>query len=244
MPTRPNSSRARRSGAAAAETWATHLLAACLATSWIMTAGVTVAFAEDAVAPAAGSPEAFVHSIASEVVAILRNEALGTEQKKVKLEGELDSCCDFETTSKLVLARNWRKFSDTQRGEFVALFKRYLIVTYRGNIDAYGGETVAIAGGREEARGDYTVMTKVQRDGAEDIIVDYRLRRTADGQWRIIDIIAEGISLVSNLRSQFQEVVSRGGAEGLLSALREKIDESDTPATPKEQPAPPGTIGA
>ncbi|RMD85407.1 MAG: ABC transporter substrate-binding protein, partial [Candidatus Dadabacteria bacterium] len=173
-------------------------------------------------APAAGeagavrprTPEAFVAKIADDVLAVLRNSTLDREQKKMRLERELDTCCDFETTSKLVLARNWKKFSPEQREEFVALFKRYLIATYQGNIDAYGGETVEIAGGREEPRGDYTVMTKIKRPGAEDILVDYRLRRLEDGSWRIIDVIAEGISLVSNLRSQFQEVISRSGPEG------------------------------
>ncbi len=215
----------------------------------MLTAAVLLTAASLAAAPTVradgtqASPEEFIRSIADDVLAVLRDDSLDADAKRARLERELDSCCDFETTSKLVLARNWRKFSPEQQREFVALFKRYLIVTYQGNIDAYGGETVEISGGREEARGDYTVMTQIKRQGAEDIAVDYRLRRIADGSWRIIDVIAEGISLVSNLRSQFQEVVSRRGPEGLLGALREKT--ADRPASgTRDAPAPPGTIGA
>ncbi len=210
-----------------------------------VSAAVVLALVAPARTHAAGpeqTPEAFIEEISKDVLAVLKDTSLDGDGKRKRLERKLDECCDFQTTSKLVLARNWRRFSPKQQQEFVRLFKRYLIVTYQGNIDAYGGETVEIAGGREEPRGDYTVMTRIKRDGAEDIAVDYRLRRIPDGSWRIIDVIAEGISLVSNLRSQFQEVVSRSGPEGLLGALREKTAER--PASDPDEAAPPGTIGA
>jgi phospholipid transport system substrate-binding protein len=103
------------------------------------------------------------------------------------------------------------------------LFRKYLVATYGDNIENYAGETVEVLSGRKEARDDYTVMTKIARGGGQaDLLVDYRLRKAEDGQWKIIDVIAEGISMVSNLRSQFQEVITREGTDGLLAQLREK----------------------
>ena len=55
----------------------------------------------------------------------------------------------------------------------------------------------------------------------ELLLVDYRLR-AVEGGWRLIDVIGEGISLVSNLRSQFGEILTQGGPEKLLKTLREK----------------------
>jgi phospholipid transport system substrate-binding protein len=137
----------------------------------------------------------------------------------------------FETTSKLVLARNWKEFSAEQQSEFVELFKKYLIATYGKNVDGYAGEKVEIIGGREEARGDYTVQTRIDRGGSDkDLLVDYRLRKNTDGDWRIIDVIGEGISLVANLRSQLQEVMSRGGPTEVLQTLRKKAIEGDESA--------------
>ena len=51
--------------------------------------------------------------------------------------------------------------------------------------------------------------------------LDHRLRQTA-GQWKIIDVVIEGVSLVANFRSQFQDLMARGGAEHLLAVLRQK----------------------
>jgi len=51
--------------------------------------------------------------------------------------------------------------------------------------------------------------------------VDYRLRKV-DGQWKIIDVVIERVSLVANFRSQLQDVVTTKGADEMLRMLREK----------------------
>ena len=135
----------------------------------------------------------------------------------------MDGVSDFETTSKLVLARGWKDFSEPQRKEFQQLLRDYLIARYRSRIDDYAGQTVQVVNGREEARGDYTVHTQVQTAGKPAIQVDYRLRKDPQGDWRVIDVIGEDISIVSNLRSQFQSMLSQGGPEKLIKSLRDKI---------------------
>ena len=202
-----------------------HLFVAALATS-LLIAGP---------APAESGPEDKIRSTVDSVVEVLTDETLSSDQKVERLKGQLDTCCMFETTSKLVLARNWKDFSPEQQTEFVDLFKRYLIATYGKNVDSYAGETIEIIGSREETRGDYTVQTRIDRGGGDkDLLVDYRLRKGEDGDWRIIDVIGEGISLVANLRSQLQEVMSSGGVEKVLDTLRKKADENDAEKAPEE----------
>jgi phospholipid transport system substrate-binding protein len=179
-------------------------------------------------AAADGTPEQKIRSTIDSVMVVLTDESLERDGKIDKLRGQLDSCCMFETTSKLVLARNWKEFTPEQQSEFVELFKKYLIATYGKNVDGYAGERVEIIGGREETRGDYTVQTRIDRGGSDkDLLVDYRLRKNEEGDWRIIDVIGEGISLVANLRSQLQEVMSRGGPAEVLDTLRKKAQEGD-----------------
>jgi phospholipid transport system substrate-binding protein len=60
----------------------------------------------------------------------------------------------------------------------------------------------------------------------EGAIVDYRLRQTG-GDWKVIDVVIEGISLVANYRDQFKSVIGSEGAEGLLLRLREKNAKGD-----------------
>lgn len=163
---------------------------------------------------------AFIQATADEALVVLQNQSLGSEQKVAQLEQIAYRRFDFDTMARLVLARNWSKLTPEQQKQFVEEFKRHLSVTYGRNIENYRNETIEITGEREEARGDWTVKTKVLR-GGDDILVDYRLRKI-DGQWKIIDVIIERVSLIANFRSQLQDVVANKGAEEMLRMLREK----------------------
>lgn len=195
-----------------------------LAVAALAFVAATTAFATAPVdaARAATEPTAVVEQTTSGVIAILTDQKLSTDEKRKRVETVVLTQVDFETLSKLVLARNWGKFSDPQRAEFMTLFKNHLSMTYGRNVESYKNEKVNITGSRNETGGDATVKTKIVRGGgSNDILVDYRLRQR-DGEWKIIDVIIEGVSLVSNFRSQFQDVVASGGPEQLLSLLRDK----------------------
>lgn len=173
-------------------------------------------------ARAAETPTQVVDGLSVQVVAILKDPQMSSADKRAKIEQIADGAVDFATLSKLVLARAWSQFSPEQRGEFEAEFRRHLSLTYGRNVDSYQNEAVEIIGERPEARGDVTVITKVRRGGGnQDFSVDYRLRRNSE-QWKIIDVIIEGVSLVSNFRSQFRDIVANGGPTRLLTLLREK----------------------
>lgn len=174
----------------------------------------------------AETPRAVVEQTTSAVLAVLRNGSLSSDEKRHRIEQIVYARVDFETLSRLVLARNWRRFSSAQQAEFTEQFKQHLSLTYGRNIDKYRNEDVTIVGQREEVRGDWTVQTKVLRGGPEDFAVDYRLRQR-DGQWRIIDVIIENVSMVSNFRSQFQEIIATGGPDRLLRLLREKNEKGE-----------------
>jgi phospholipid transport system substrate-binding protein len=174
-------------------------------------------------APAAAEdgPRAVVTEITDQVLGVLRASELSTDEKRERIERIVYAHVDFDTVARLVLARNWQRFSPAQRAEFVEQFKQHLSHTYGRNVETYRNERVTIVGDRAEVRGDWTVQTKVLRPSGQDVLVDYRLRRHDDA-WRIIDIIIERVSLVSNFRSQFQGIVARGGPDRLIELLREK----------------------
>ncbi len=171
---------------------------------------------------AADSPRAIVEKMTQAAVEVLGRKDLSGEEKRHRIEDLAYANVDFETMSRLVLARNWSQLSAAQRTEFVQLFKEHLALTYGRNIENYNNEKVQVVSEHDEGRGDWTVKTKILRGGGNaDVLVDYRLRQE-NGAWRIIDIVIERVSLVANFRSQFQEIMSGGGPAKLLDVLREK----------------------
>lgn len=171
------------------------------------------------------TPSETVKTMADAVIRVLKDDTRSTAEKRAEVERIVYGAVDFDTLSRLVMARNWSRLTPAQQDEFEREFRRHLSATYGRRVESYSNETVDVTGGREEARGDYTVKTVIRRGGGNaDIEVDYRLRKQG-GEWKIIDFVIEGISLVANFRSQFQEIMSSGGATELLAALRKKNAE-------------------
>lgn len=200
-------------------------MSTCIATSLatvLFTAGVALAGADGA------APRAVVQQVTDDAVRILKDKALAPDQKRHRLEEVVYASVDFDTLSRLVLARNWTRLSPPQQEEFVREFREHLSMTYGRRIDSYRNEEVRITGDRAEARGDWTVQTRILRGGgSDDVLVDYRLRKAGE-DWKIIDFIIEGVSLVANFRSQFQDFFSgSGGAERLITLLREKNQKGE-----------------
>jgi phospholipid transport system substrate-binding protein len=172
--------------------------------------------------PAADAPRDVVRRMSDAVVAVLQEKNLSADAKRDKIRGIVEGYVDFPTMARLVLARNWSGLDDSKKGEFTEEFKQHLSLTYGKNVETYNNEKVQITGDRDEGRGDWSVQTKILHpQGGGDILVDYRLRQLS-GEWKVIDLAIERVSLVSSFRSQFQEVMANGGIDRLLKLLREK----------------------
>ena len=168
------------------------------------------------------TPREVVQSTSDEVLAVLAEKDLSKQERRDKVRTIVLRSMDFETLSRLVLARNWSRFTPAQQQEFMQEFQEHLATIYGRRLDDYRNEKVSIVGDRREPNGDSTVQTKILRGGgSNDIQVDYRLRES-NGQWKVIDFIVEEISMVANFRSQFQDIVASGGPEKLLQLLKEK----------------------
>ncbi len=171
-------------------------------------------------------PREVVEVTVGQVLAILADPNLDSPTRRARIEAIAFDVFDFTTMSKLVLARNWKKFDTEQKRAFVREFKAHLSRSYGSRLDRYRQENVEIISTREEPRGDVTVITKVVGGQFDDIEMDYRMRYRKE-RWRAIDVVIEGVSLVANFRSQFAEVLSKGGPDRLLEELRTK--NFDTP---------------
>ena len=173
--------------------------------------------------PAAGEqpPREVVQQMTDQALAVLGDKGLDTETKRKRLEDIALAHTDFDTITRLVLARNFSKFTPEQREEFTRLFKEHLSLTYGRSIESYNNDKVVVTSDRKEPDGDWTVKSKILRTSGEEILIDYRLRQK-DGTWKVIDFTPERVSMVSNFRSQFQEMISQGGPDKVLTVLREK----------------------
>ena len=190
-------------------------ISSAAATSLLVCAAATSMSAE---APSA-SP--VIEETVAQVLAVLRDESRTTSQRRLLIEEIAHARFDFRTMSRLVLGPSWKRLEADERDDFVDQFTTYLANDYGDRIDRYQQEKVVVLGEEPKPRGDAVVKTKIVGGENDGAIVDYRMRKSGE-EWKIIDVVVEGISLVANFRDQFKEVMSRGGPQALLRKLEEK----------------------
>lgn len=171
--------------------------------------------------PKTSAARSAVDGLVDQVLAELSRKDVEDDVKIKSLEQIVFGEFDFRTISRLVLARNFKKFSKQQQDEFEGQFKVYLSRSYGNRLLRYANEKVEFVGARVEPRGDVTVMTMIVGGTADGFAMNYRMRNKGD-VWKVIDVVIEGISLVSNFRTQFKDIISRDGPDGLLAKLRDK----------------------
>jgi phospholipid transport system substrate-binding protein len=130
-----------------------------------------------------------------------------------------DPMFDWSEMARRALGRHWHTRTETERQEFVPLFHNLLERTYVTRIERYDGEQITYTG--ESIDGDQaTVRTKILDRTNRELPVDYRMLRGPDGRWVIYDVLIEGVSLVANYRSQFDQIIRTASYERLVAKLK------------------------
>jgi phospholipid transport system substrate-binding protein len=126
---------------------------------------------------------------------------------------------DWTEMAKRALGRHWSARTEAERQEFVPLFHNLLERTYVTRIERYDGEQITYTG--ESIDGDQaTVKTKILDKTNRELPVEYRMIRGSDRRWVIYDVLIEGVSLVANYRSQFDQIIRTASYERLVAKLK------------------------
>ena len=177
-----------------------------------------------------GSATEAVKSTIEEVFAVLSDENLKkperAKERQALLEKVIGRRFDYTEMGKRTLGRHWPKLTEEQQVEFVALFQRFLSNSYARNVDGYSGEQVQYL--KERRKGDFAeVQTKVISKKLR-IPLDYRLLKKSN-EWRVYDVVIDGVSLVKNFRGQFSRIIKSSSYQGLIQKLRTKTEQKLTP---------------
>jgi phospholipid transport system substrate-binding protein len=177
------------------------------------------------VAAGAGEPTEQIRGAIDRGLAVLRRPDLQGDAKKAErralLRKEVFPYFAFDEMARRTLGVHWKERTPQERQDFVALFTDLLENTYAGKIEGYKGEKIVY--GKETVDLPYAeVRTKVVTRQGEEFSLDYRLLKGGD-RWRVYDVVIEGVSLVSNYRSQFADILQKSSYEELSRKLKETV---------------------
>ena len=151
------------------------------------------------------------------VISILRNEELSQEKREEKINQIVNSIFDFPLMAKLALGReHWPKLSPAQREKFTRLFIERLKTSYREKIALYTDEEVVFKPAIKKKSTVYIPMELKSKD--KKVAILHKLRKV-DKRWKAYDVEIQGVSILLTYRSQFNDILSKGTIEDLLSRL-------------------------
>ena len=112
---------------------------------------------------------------------------------------------------------------EEQQKKLVDVFSRLSIASYAHNFKEYGGESFTIDSEEETTRGGVVVYAHLSIPNDKDVKFEYHLKET-DKSWRIINIVATGVSDLALKRSEYTSILQREGFDALIAKISEKID--------------------
>lgn len=170
----------------------------------------------------AGSPAEQLRAGIDRVLRILEDPALKGEEKtngrRQAIRTATEQYFDWPQMAKRALGPHWQGRSESERQEFVNLFRGLLERAYISRIERYSGETIRY--GAESVDGDWAVVrtTMLGKQG-RDVAIDYRLVRQGD-RWLVYDVLVDHVSLVSNYRTQFNQIIQALSYSALVEKIR------------------------
>ena len=171
------------------------------------------------------TPDGFLKDSVQEISLLLSKYKDRFETDEEFLRDKMNSTVmpklDIKLMSKIILGKKiWTNLSATQKDDFVEAFKYRMTSTYMKSITAFDGEKVIFLPYEPGKRENIAYVKSKYLIPGGDIAVDYRLIKKSD-EWKVYDIIFDGISLMKNYRADFREHVTESGIDSLITSLRE-----------------------
>ena len=177
-----------------------------------------------------GVPLETVKAHVNRVFEILRDPTLKGESankaKREKIRSISEEMFDYTELSKRSLGQNWSKLNPDQQKEFIKLFTSLLEDAYADKIVSYTDERVIFKKEISLSEKTVEVLTTVVTKTSE-VPIDYRVIEK-NGEWKVYDVVIEGVSLINNYRSQFREILANKPLDTLLETLRKKVGKGPT----------------
>ncbi len=168
-----------------------------------------------------GEPEDLVKKVILKDISLKGGERTG--ERKQKLWEEISPSFDFEEMAKRAMGKYWRERSPDEKREFIELFANNIKGSYMRRTSSRFGEKIISL--NEEQNNDYArVQAVLIKRTVGKVSASFRLIRK-DEEWRICDVIFEGVSVVNNYHSQIYSFLTKSSYEDLVQMLKQRQHE-------------------
>ncbi len=173
---------------------------------------------------AAGSAEETVAELHQALLGLMREgEQLKFSGRRERITPVIDRSFDFDTIARVAMGRYWRKMTPAQQDRSRQLIRRLTLGSYADNFSSWDGESFRFISRKEGRRGQRIVRAEMLPANGTPVQFDYVLKRGGDEQWRIINVLANGVSDLSLKRAEYGSIIRKKGIVELLQQIDAQI---------------------
>lgn len=175
------------------------------------------------------SPEAAVKILLNEIKQIVDREGLSDAEKAAnKKHSDIAiSILKVPEISQKALGKYWRKHSTDQQGQFQKLLGELFVhVAFPSSAKFFSD--LDLVYGKTKSKKDMKVVpiTVVHKKEGE-VDIDFRMKQASE-DWKVVDVILDGVSMRNNLRSQFYKILKKNDFNELIRRMKKKLKEAQS----------------
>jgi phospholipid transport system substrate-binding protein len=171
----------------------------------------------------------FLDTMRERAIAGLTDTSRSEQEREALFRSLLNETFDIERIGQFVVGRYWRQADENDQREFLKAFEDAIVQRFLPLFSQYKGEQLIIGDARPDSKNPkYTVVTStyIDADGRQ-VKTDWRLLER-NGQYKVFDVVVEGVSMAITLRSEYASVIkNEGGLPGLVTLLRDKLAKGE-----------------
>mgnify|MGYP000099467519 CR=1 FL=1 len=153
-----------------------------------------------------------------------QGDKLNFEQRFEQLKPVVVKTHDLTKITRIVVSKEWKKLTIEQKKALIRKFSALSIASYAHYFKSFSGESFKVESVKQLSPGQIYVHTFLILPDDKDVSMDYLLKKKGD-EWRIINIITNGVSDLALKRSEYVAVLKKSGFDVLLAELSVKIDK-------------------
>ncbi len=166
-----------------------------------------------------------VEKFQADLISVMKNgKQLGYAGRYSNLQEAVINSHDLPKIARVIVGKEWEKLSEDQQNKLEDLIIRLSIASYAHNFKDYAGESFTYDSEEETTRGGILVHSHLNIPDDKPVKFDYMLKETG-ASWRIINIIANGVSDLALKRSEYTSILQNEGFDSLVSKIDGKISD-------------------
>ncbi len=158
----------------------------------------------------------------------LQDSSISEEEKEARFRRLLNEGFDIKTMGKFILGRYWRSADEAQRAEFFEVFEEVALQRFLPIFEDYSRDSFTVVKVVQDDKKPEisTVLSKIKQPKGPKVEVNWRVRNRNE-TYQVLDVAAEGVSMLLTLRSEYNTVIKNAGGkvEALIKLLRKKVAE-------------------